>query len=472
MKQVKNQSRVLIVVAILLAIQFFSNTGCAVMVPPGGGPRDSLPPSLVLATPRDSALNVTIQKLTLTFDEYIDLKSASENIIISPYPVTMPFYEGKLRNVIIRLKDSLLPNTTYSIDFGNAITDYNEGNVLKNFQFIFSTGNTIDTNELKGNVQLAETGKTDSTMFALLYTKRDDSTVVKEAPVYVTRVNSKGNFQFTNLPTASFYVYAILEADGNKKYTQLSETFAFTDESVFVNDKSKEVQLYAYAAEKEKAKTTPTPPRVIGGVKQLGYVTNIENGVQDIYDSLKLIYQKPLQSFDRKKVKLVIDSATEDTDAVFFNDTIRNQLTVLTKWQFGKPYKLLLEPNYAADTSGLTTTVMDTIAFRVKDEKEFGSVRIRWKELDTTRHPVLLLLNGDKIAGSYPIIGKEWYRKLYNAGTYQLAVLFDTNQNGIWDPGDYFSKPRRQPELVFPLNKEITIKANWDNETEVEFPKQ
>ena len=133
------------------------------------------------------------------------------------FAVKDPAIEYKLRTVTVRLKDSLLPNTTYNINFGDAIVDLNEGNILKNFQYSFSTGAFIDSNELSGKVILAETGNTDSTMFALLYRKQEDSTVFKEKPMYVARVDAQGNFRFNNLPAGSFYVYALRDEDGNKK---------------------------------------------------------------------------------------------------------------------------------------------------------------------------------------------------------------------------------------------------------------
>jgi hypothetical protein len=446
--------------------------GCANIVPPGGGPRDSLPPVLVSASPNDSALNVTTEKITINFNEFIELKNPNENILISPYPVKQPQTESKLRSVNIRLKDSLLPNTTYVIDFGNAIADINEGNVLKNFRYVFSTGATIDTNELSGRIVVAETGKTDSTFFAVLYRKQEDSTVVKEKPMYVTRVDSKGFFRFYNLPTGTFYVYALQDADGDKRYNQLSEAFAFADSALAIGTDSRPVQLYAYTAEKIKPRRTTAETEKPGTVKRLTYTNNLESNAQDLLDSLKLTYTKPLKFVNVNSIQLFRDSTTPVTNVAISYDTVNKRIVLITPWQEGANYRLILDKEYAADTTGLKPTKNDTLNFRVKALKEYGSVRLRFKNLDLSRNPVLLLFTGEQQVGSYPLTGTEWYRTTYKPGEYELRILYDTNKNGVWDPGDYFSKPKRQPEKVQNLEVRITIKPNWDNESNVEIATQ
>lgn len=453
----------------LFLISIFSETGCANIVPPSGGPRDSLPPILIAANPKDSALNVNTQKITLVFNEFVNsLTTVSEKILISPFPAKNPIYESKLKSVTVRLKDSLLPNTTYSIDFGDAISDLNENNILKNFRFTFSTGSTIDTNELRGKIILAETGTTDSTMFALLYTKQEDSTVAKETPRYVARVDAKGNFHFTNLPAGTFFVYALLDADGNKKYNQPFEQFAFLDSPVVINASTKPVLLYAYAAEKEK-KREATETFAKGELKTLKHTSNIESNTFDFLDSLELSYKKPIRKLDVSKISLVQDSAANITDFYIRNDSINKKLIIQTSWKQGSQYILYLNKEYATDSSGLAAAKNDTLKFRVKTEKEYGTVRVRFKNVDTAANPVLLVYANNQFVAGYPFNGKEFYSKLFKPGSYNLSILYDKNQNGIWDPGEYFAKQKRQPEIVTKIHASLTIKANWDNETNIDM---
>lgn len=447
-----------------LFIGLFSGSGCANIVPPSGGPRDSLPPVPVSAVPKDSSTLVKEQKITIVFDEFVELKEPTQKVIISPYPVKDPAIEYRLKTVTVRLKDSLLPNTTYNINFGDAIVDLNEGNILKNFQYSFSTGTSIDSNQLPGKVILAETGKTDSTMFALLYRKEEDSTVFKERPMYIARVDGQGNFRFNNLPTGKFYVYALRDEDGNKKYTQGIEQFAFLDSTITVSTTTPAVQLYAFATEKERQKTTATQDKKAGLIVS----ANLESGAFDLLDTFRLRYTKPIRSYDLSKIRLLQDSIHPITNFSIINDSINKQLLLVNTWKHGGKYDLFLDKEYAADSSGLKSLKNDTISFRVKTEKEYGSVRIRFTELDTASHPVLLFYNNDDIVGRYPLTGKEFFRQKFKPGSYKLGLLFDINRNGVWDPGDYFAKPKRQPELVQPLNNTITVKENWDNELVIE----
>ncbi len=463
-----------IIIGCIIFLQLFSGSSCANIVPPSGGDRDSLPPVFIGASPKDSSINVTQQKIILTFNEFVELKDASEKILISPYPAKQPVIEYKLRTVTVRLKDSLLPNTTYTIDFGTAIVDLNEGNPLKELQYVFSTGTTIDSNELSGRVVLAETGKTDSTMFALLYTKQEDSTVAKEYPKYVARVDSKGNFSFKNLPAGKFYVYALLDMDGNKKYNQPIEQFAFLDSSITVSSNTTPVTLFAFSSEKEK----PRPASATSGgraiqtkepIKQLRYTSNLEGGAQSLLDSLEFSYQKPIRKLNNTAIKLFTDTVNEVKDFVIKNDSLNKKIVIYTQWKAGGNYTLFLNKTYAEDTSGLKPVKDDTLAFRVKEEKEYGSVRIRFTNIDTAKHPVLLFYSNDQLTASFPITSKELYQRLYTPGNYELAVLYDTNKNGIWDAGDYFTKPKKLPEVVRQLSNKLTVKENWDNELTVDL---
>src|SRR5215212_6799365 len=183
-----------------------SGIGCANIIPPEGGPKDTLPPVLVSATPHDSTRNFNSHRIVLQFDEYIDLQDVQNNLLFTPTFETNPIIEAKLRTITVRLKDSLDKNTTYTFDFGNAIQDINESNVLRNFVYRFSTGPYIDSLTLRGHVVLAETGKVDTTLTVILHNTLDDSAVVKNRPRYVARVNSNGNFTFHNLPADTFAI--------------------------------------------------------------------------------------------------------------------------------------------------------------------------------------------------------------------------------------------------------------------------
>src|SRR5690606_24091384 len=138
-----------------------TGTGCASIVPPTGGPKDTLPPILVNASPADSTLSFTGNRIVLTFDEFVQVDNPQQNMLISPVPKTNPVVQVKLRTITSQIKDTLDENTTYSLDFGKTIKDINEGNILRNYRYMFSTGTWFDSLSLGGKVTVAETGKAD-----------------------------------------------------------------------------------------------------------------------------------------------------------------------------------------------------------------------------------------------------------------------------------------------------------------------
>src|SRR5688500_18910931 len=131
---------------LIVSLAVFQNSGCANIIPPQGGPRDSLPPVLLQATPPDSTTNFRGNRIELEFDEFVDIRDLPQNSIWSPTFETPPAISVKLRTVTIKFdREMPEPNTTYTIQFGNALRDFNEGNILPNFTYTFSTGPVIDS---------------------------------------------------------------------------------------------------------------------------------------------------------------------------------------------------------------------------------------------------------------------------------------------------------------------------------------
>ena len=455
--------------ALVLLLLVFFETGCANIVPPGGGPRDSLPPILIRATPPDSSLNVKTTGIQLEFNEFIEAKNTAEQVFISPLPQKQPLIEYKLRNLSVKLKDSLLPNTTYIIDFGRSIVDINEGNKMNGLRYVFSTGSRLDTNSISGNVVMAENGSADSTLLVLLHTSAADSAVVKEKPRYITRVDVNGNFTFNYLPEGIFYLYALKDADGDKRYNPATEAFAFANDPVILPSTNAPQQLLAYTAAKVNESRADAAIPVTGGPPTLLYTTNLENGFLGLTDSLQLRYRLPLQKIDSSRIQLTIDSFETIKNVSFTYDSVRKSLLIHTSWKEGARYRLLLNSDYAQDTSGKKPGKTDTLSFTMKRVADYGTVRIRFQSLDTSRHPVLLFYENNALVERVPLQRAEWFSPLFKPGKYDLFLLYDSNKNGLWDPGDFFSKPKRQPERVVPLKVSLTVKANWDNELKIDL---
>src|ERR1700688_4554072 len=148
-----NNKAALSIKKISLIFVVFSIFGCASIQKPQGGPRDRTPPKLLKATPPNMTRNFVEKEIKLDFDEYFNLKNPVQEISISPAQEKIPTYKVSKKSIVIDFKDSLQKNTTYVINFGKAIADLNEGNVLPNFTYVFSTGPHIDSLSVSGNVQ-------------------------------------------------------------------------------------------------------------------------------------------------------------------------------------------------------------------------------------------------------------------------------------------------------------------------------
>jgi uncharacterized protein (DUF2141 family) len=455
--------------------QLVIQTGCANIIPPVGGPRDSIPPALINARPADSSKNFAAKKIIFEFNEFVQLDNVSENLLVSPTPKINPLVESKLRTVTVTIKDTLEPNTTYTYNFGNAIKDVNENNVLRNFSYSFSTGNSIDQLQLPGKVILAENGKSDSTLIAVLYQKGDDSAVYKERPRYITRLDKDGNFTFRNLPAGSFYLYAFKDEGGSKRYISKSQLFAFADSVVIVSDSTMPITLFAYT-EKEDVKRTGTAPAARvqparGGAaaadKRLRLETNLENGEMDLLKQLEVYFRiAPLKEFDSSKIVFTDDKLKPISNYRIVRDTNNSKLTLQYAWTENTVYALIVDKDFASDTAGRKLNKNDTLFFRTRKQGTYGLVRLRFINLDLSKNPVLQFVQNEEVKLSYVFTSREYYSKLFAPGEYDLRILYDENKNGKWDAGQFFGT-RRQPEKVIPIPRRLTIKANWDNEVDI-----
>lgn len=450
---------------ILLTLNF----GCAQISAPTGGAKDTLPPRLVKATPEMNTLNFKGNKISFLFNEYIEVQDLQNNLIISPLQKKLPTINSNLKSITVKFKDSLLPNTTYSIHFGNAIKDVHEGNVLKNFTYVFSTGNIIDSLTLEGNVILAESGKTDSTLLVMLYRNTSDSAVLKTKPDYMTKLDGRGNFKFYNLPEADFNIYALKDGDGGKTYNSKTEIFAFDDSVINSLQNKAPILLYAFAEEKLSNNKTTVLKQI--PEKKLKYTSNLSDGregkIQDLLQTLDLTFNNPLKRFDSLKTILADTNYKSFVNYTLTLDSTRKIVSLSTTWKPGSDYYLILPGEIAEDSVGNILTKSDTIRFQTKKTTDYGTLLLRFSNIELPKHPVLQFLEGDVIKFSYPVVSTEWSNKLFPPGEYFIRILYDLNNNGVWDPGNYSKK--LQPEKALLLPQKITVRPDWDNERDIKL---
>jgi hypothetical protein len=445
-----------------------SLTACANIVPPSGGPRDSLPPYRVVAKPKDSALNVSPKEIMIGFNEYINTVSLSENLIVGPSLKNNPLVESKLNTLRIRINDTLLPNTTYRIQFGNAVRDVNEGNVAQNFSYVFSTGDHIDSGRIQGKVTLAETGQVDSSLIVVLQPANKDSAIFKTKPLYYAKLNGKGKFSFDFLPNQAFNIF-VLPNDYTKKYDDSTKVFAFNDVPVVASNAKDSIFLYAFQAypkaEKKKI-TSGTNKTVKRNTPSLKYTKSMDGNEQDLLQSMKLVFETPIHLNDSFPIVLSDTNLKPMEDyRVFVDSAVPNTLVIEHDWSSATKYKLLIPQNAIKDSLNNRLVKTDTVGFITKSNKAYGSCVIRLSGLEIYTKPVLLLTQDDKIKFSFPVTQNLLNIPQLPAGEFQLKLLQDENNNGKWDTGKYnLGQKNKQPEKIMILPKKLTIRADWENE--------
>ncbi len=450
---------------------------CANIIPPSGGPRDSLPPVLIKAEPVDSMLHFNTNKITLTFDEYVQLDNAAmqSSLIVSPNPDQTPVILSHLHDVTIRLKDSLHPNTTYAIDFGKALKDVNEGNVYKNFTYVFSTGGTLATGKLSGKVQLAETGTADSTLIVILHKNLNDSAIKKIKPDYYARIDSGGNFRFRFLENGTYNIY-VLPNDYTKRYDDSTKMFAFFNEPVTVGDTvvPEPIMLYAYNEYKpdkssnnfsSQSSNTSGKKKPVDTTKSITFTSNLERDQQDLLSDLVLSFQKPLEHFDSSKISFTDTNFHTITNYKIVADTSLTNFSLQYPWKENQYFKLIVQKDAFIDSTGKMLAKNDTLNIKTNSESNYGSIRLRFTNLDLSRNPVLQIIQSDKIVDSVLLTKTEFFRQLYKPGDYNIRILYDADKNMTWTPGSFELK--KQPEITIHIQRKITIKQNWDNEVNV-----
>ena len=209
----------------LLALTIFAS--CARMGNPDGGWFDETPPKVIGASPADKGVNVKSRNVKINFDEYVKIDNATENVIVSPPQLTTPEIKAAGKSIDVKLLDSLKANTTYTIDFSDAISDNNEGNPLGNYTYSFSTGAEIDTMEVSGYVLSADNLEPVKGILVGLYSNQADSAFQKLPMLRVSRTDSRGHFIIKGVKNGTYRVYALQDVDGNYMFNQKSEKLAF-----------------------------------------------------------------------------------------------------------------------------------------------------------------------------------------------------------------------------------------------------
>ena len=239
-------------------------SACATMVMPEGGDVDNTPPVPESFLPPNRSTNMHKNKIVIRFDEFIILSKLTQQLVVSPQMIENPniFIQGK--KLVIELPDSLMPNTTYTLFFGDAVVNFKENLPVHNFSYVFSTGDVLDSLMLRGTAVNAFDHHVYEELFILLYKSLDDSVLYNKKPYYLIKTEKNGDFRLNNLSPGNYQIFALKDVNRNYIYDQPSEEIAFYDSLV--------IPYHPSTFVKDTADTTALePPPLPSAIKLYAY---------------------------------------------------------------------------------------------------------------------------------------------------------------------------------------------------------
>lgn len=569
----------LINILLIITVGYFI-ASCANPVSPSGGPKDVDPPVHVKAEPPLYTKNFDSDKIKITFNEFIQLKDVTNQVIISPPMDEMPDFKSKGKSLIIELNEELKENTTYNIFMGDAIVDLTENNPASNFQYVFSTGNMIDSLSVKGNVLKAFDLTPVENVNVMLYLDINDTIEFDSLPYYVkpyylTKTNEQGDFLLNNLADKQFKLFALLDLNSNMIYDQPSEEIAFIDSLIIPRfDPSSIIDTATLVDTIIDVKDTIKLPDLIpidlslfqevDSVQRLLKVALVKNyqlnffyklpvtnlqirplnlteGIDwaivepnktndtliywlknlnqdsltleisdagiildttdvavvkkarsrkekkeeekpqkltakynnksqsiDLNEPLILTFDYPIESFNLSSISLFEnDTIPLVPEVAFIDSSIQRKLEIKYQWKQGTTYSMLIPDSVFFDIHGHSHDTLGSI-FVSKTLEDYGNLYVDINLLKPGQNHIVQLLSNDNIVKETILTENQRISFEYlKPGNYRLKVIYDQNNNGIWDSGDYFYKI--QPEVIDFFPGEITVRANWDIEEDWEL---
>ena len=472
----KNRN-LLIITFISFIICHLAFSGCARMGSPDGGWYDDTPPYVVSSSPHDKAAGVKTRRVVINFNEFIKLEDAQNKVIVSPPQIEVPDIKASGKRVIVALNDTLKENTTYTIDFSDAISDNNEGNPMGNYTFSFSTGNEIDTLEVSGYVLNAENLEPIKGILVGLYNNLSDTIFKKEPMIRISRTDGRGRFVVKGVAPGTYRAYALQDADGDFVYNQKSEMLAFSHETFEPSWKpdTRQDTIWRDSLHIANIVQVPYTHFLPDDITLLAFTT-----VQDNRYLVKTERQEPNKigfyfsygdsvppvlrglNFNADSAFVVESSPKNDTIFYWLRDTaLVNQDTL----------QITTEYRITDDSTGVLITKPDTLEFvakvsyekRVKEkakeiekwEKEQEKKKKKGEKYDSIMAPEYLKLRISPSSNLHPegsiVIESPTPLQQFDTTALHLYVKIDT----LWYNADY--KFRRMKENI----RKYEITAEW-----------
>ena len=508
--------------SILKYIYFFFTTAlllwqCASMQSPSGGEKDKDAPIILSSFPDQGATNINTSRIEIHFDEFFKLKNFQNELLISPPLDEIPLISQKGKSLFIELQEELKQNRTYTFNFGKGIADYHEGNILKDYSLVFSTGKELDSLIIHGSVWSCPDKILPEEIVVGIY-QRDslviDSTIYLNKPDYFGLVNEEGQFHIEHIRNGNYELIAFEDINANYQYDGASEQIAFHQSIINASDSTAtEIWLFAEDDELKLLDTKEHNGRLhwaynkeidsvkINSESPLDYYSKIEKdsllvwlvnmkvdsafiwaeveeGIDSILvkrdtlreqkihitplsdkylkdsNNLSLNFSAPITEIDTSKFELIADSTQVD----FIVQKGDFALQFEFEHKGNHQYELFL---HQGAIKGLNKSVNDSskVSFYSKDESSLASLKINI-ESDYEDYFIELLKNGEVIETTHSGTALNFEKLL--PSKYEIRLVVDSNKDGKWTTGNYFEQ--QQPEKVYYYREELNLRANWELE--------
>ena len=528
------------VVGIVVALLVMFIAGCAKQGYPSGGPRDETPPKAVGAKPANESRNFSGRQFAIAFDEYVTVKDADNNILISPPMRQKPEFTTKGKRLVVKINDTLQPNTTYLFQFKGAIVDFTEGNVLPSFEYVFSTGDHMDTMMLAGRVLNARDGKPWKETVTVMAYKVDgnesDTIATTRQPDFITKSDKEGVFAFHYIPAGNYKLVALEDKNrdlrlGRGEAAAWEPTMVQAADSIDsatvtllrISAPDRRVQRVAKAEFTAKGRATivtvlpmqmpsltgdsvewrlnarrdtmsvwfrneacdsaqlvlsdtalqdtikmrykaPKTSRRRRGAKQQAQtdplVKSLCSGTNAFYDDLRLAFTVPVAAMAegaQAEVMRMKDSSVAMYALTLDSNGIGARIEASLK--SGEEYNVRLRDSLFTDIFGHRS---DSLVFKLTPQ-DYGTLVMQLT--NSTGSPVVLEVLDDKdtvVVSRCVTTSGEVRIPHLKAGTYRVRAVLDTDGNGIWTPGDYWTDS--QPEYVIYYSKSLQVREKWELE--------
>jgi len=392
--------KIYFIVLTLIFSLLFAFSSCAKRGTITGGLKDTIPPKIIGSSPENYKTNFTGKEIKIVFNELIKIKDINKQLIISPPMKTTPIIvpQGSASKFIsIKIQDTLQENTTYSFNFGQSITDNNEGNPYSQFKYVFSTSSYIDSLTVVGKIKDAYNQNPDNFVSVMLYDAQTfkDSTVYKETPLYVTNtLDSLKVFALENLKEGEYYIVAMKDKNGNNKFDPKSDKIGFLKEPIKTpTEIAYQLELFAekptFKAEKPIQQTTNKFFMAFSGNTKNLKVT-AKTGSEDI--DVKLA---KFPTVGKDSVQIFVPKIESDSIAFFVENEGYSK-------SFVSKYKVLKETDTLSITAKQSGTLRFTDNFVLKSTTPLSS-------FDNSK---IKLLNKDSVALDFKIKYVEFEQEL------------------------------------------------------------